>query len=199
VEFGVAWGSARIAPDHPTYALARRMGRCLAEAGFTVLTGGGSGVMEAANRGAWDVGGRSVGCNIALPQEQAPNLYLDRFVTFRHFYVRKVMLVKYSYAFIALPGGFGTLDEIFETATLIQTGKIRDFPLVLMCREFWQPLMDFFHDRLVAEGTIAHEDAQRIMLTDSADEAVACVTEIGMRRFGLTYGPRARRRWFLGE
>jgi len=113
--------------------------------------------------------------------------------------VRKLMLVKYSYAFIALPGGFGTLDEIFETATLIQTGKIRDFPLVLMCREFWQPLMDFFHNRLVAEGTITPEDAGRIMLTDSADEAVACVTEIGMRRFGLTYGPRARRHWFLGE
>jgi uncharacterized protein (TIGR00730 family) len=193
------FGSARFGEHHPHYALARQVGAGLARAGFTVMTGGGPGIMEAANRGAKDAGGRSVGCNIELPHEQQPNPYLDRWVTFRHFYVRKLMLVKYSYAFIALPGGFGTLDEIFETATLIQTGKIRDFPLVLMCREFWQPLMDFFHTRLLAEGTIVAEDAQRIILTDSADEAVACVTEIGMRRFGLTYGPFARRRWFLGE
>jgi uncharacterized protein (TIGR00730 family) len=193
------FGSARFAEHHPHYALARQVGAGLARSGFTVMTGGGPGIMEAANRGAKDAGGRSVGCNIELPQEQKPNPYLDRWVTFRHFYVRKLMLVKYSYAFIALPGGFGTLDEIFETATLIQTGKIQDFPLVLMCREFWQPLLDFFQSRLLAEGTVAAEDARRIMLTDSADEAVASVTEIGMRRFGLTYGPRARRRWFLGE
>lgn len=123
------FGSARFKEDHPYYALARELGRGLAELGFTVMTGGGPGIMEAANRGAREAGGRSIGCNIGLPREQAPNAYLDRWVTFHRFFVRKVMLVKYSYAFVALPGGFGTLDEIFETATLIQTGKIRDFPL----------------------------------------------------------------------
>jgi uncharacterized protein (TIGR00730 family) len=119
------FGSARFKEDHPYYALGREVGRELARAGFTVMTGGGPGIMEAANRGAKEVGGRSVGCNIELPAEQKPNQYLDRFITFHHFFVRKVMLVKYSYAFVALPGGFGTLDEIFETATLVQTGKIR--------------------------------------------------------------------------
>src|SRR5262245_21448532 len=119
------FGSARFKEDHPYYALGREVGRALARAGFTVMTGGGPGIMEAANRGAKDVGGRSVGCNIELPEEQRPNPYLDRWITFRHFFVRKVMLVKYSYAFVALPGGFGTLDEIFETATLVQTGKIK--------------------------------------------------------------------------
>ena len=113
------------------------------------MTGGGPGIMEAANRGAKEVGGRSIGCNIQLPKEQQPNLYLDQWITFRHFFVRKVMLVKYSYAFIALPGGFGTLDEIFEAATLNQTAKIREFPLVLMVREFWRPLLDFLSEKMV--------------------------------------------------
>jgi uncharacterized protein (TIGR00730 family) len=121
------FGSARFPETHPYYVLGRQLGARLARAGFTVMTGGGPGLMEAANRGAREAGGRSVGCNIELPQEQSPNPYLDRWITFEHFYVRKVMLVKYSYAFVALPGGFGTLDEIFETAVLIQTGKIRDF------------------------------------------------------------------------
>src|SRR5208337_1004880 len=125
------FGSARFKEDHPNYRLAHDVGGRLARAGFTVMTGGGPGIMEAANRGAREAGGRSVGCNIELPVEQQPNPYLDRWITFRHFCVRKLMLVKYSYAFIALPGGFGTLDEIFEVATLIQTRKIRDFPLVL--------------------------------------------------------------------
>src|SRR5437660_446463 len=145
------FGSARFSDDHPVYDLARRTGALLARAGFTVMTGGGPGVMEAANRGAKDVGGRSIGCNIRLPQEQKPNPYLDKWITFRYFFVRKVMLVKYSYAFIALPGGFGTLDEIFETATLIQTAKIRDFPMVLMGRDFWQPLLDFLLNKLVPQ------------------------------------------------
>jgi len=193
------FGSARFTEQHPYYALARDVGARLAKAGFTVMTGGGPGIMEAANRGAWEAGGRSVGCNIELPQEQKPNPYLDHWITFRHFFVRKVMLVKYSYAFIAMPGGFGTLDEIFETTTLIQTGKIQKYPIVLMGREFWRPLMDFFRDRLIAEATIDPDDAERIMLTDSAEEAVASVTEAGMHRFGLTYGPRARRHWFLAE
>jgi uncharacterized protein (TIGR00730 family) len=193
------FGSARFKEDHPFYALARDVGARLAGVGFTVMTGGGPGIMEAANRGAKDIGGRSVGCNIELPAEQKPNAYLDRWITFRHFFVRKVMLVKYSYAFIALPGGFGTLDEIFETATLIQTRKIQEFPLVLMGKDYWQPLLDFLRGRLIAAGTIDTADNERILVTDSAEEAVASVTEVGLRRFGLTYGPRLKRRWFLGE
>ena len=143
-------------------------GRRAGERGFTVMTGGGPGIMEAANRGAKDVGGRSIGCNIVLPQEQEHNPYLDHWVTFRYFFVRKVMLVKYSYAFIALPGGFGTMDEIFETATLIQNAKIREFPLVLMGKEFWAPLIEFMSERLVKARTIDAVDLERITVTDSA-------------------------------
>ncbi len=193
------FGSARFVEDQPYYQLAWEVGARLARAGFTVMTGGGPGIMEAANRGAKEAGGYSVGCNIELPKEQRPNRYLDRWVTFRHFYVRKLMLVKYSYAFIAMPGGFGTLDEIFETATLIQTGKIRQFPLVLMGREFWGPLLDFMHERLLAQRTIDPIDIERIQVTDSAEEAVASITDIAMHQFGLTYGPKLRRHWFLGE
>ena len=192
------FGSARFKEDHAYYALARAVGAGLARAGFTVMTGGGPGLMEAANRGAKDVGGRSVGCNIALPVEQQPNAYLDRWITFDHFYVRKVMLVKYSYAFVALPGGFGTLDEIFETATLIQTRKIREFPLVLVGTAFWRPLIDLLN-QLVKEGTIEAADASRLVFTDSPAEAVAAISDIAMRQFGLSYGPRVRRRWYLGE
>jgi uncharacterized protein (TIGR00730 family) len=193
------FGSARFTPDQPYYRLAREVGARLAMAGFTVMTGGGPGIMEAANRGAKEAGGRSVGCNIELAHEQKPNRYLDKWVTFRHFSVRKTMLVKYSYAFIALPGGYGTLDEIFETATLIQTEKIRDFPLVLMGRDYWQPLLEFFRERLIREHTIDTVDAERILVTDSAAEAVDSVTSTAMRRFGLTYGPQLQPQWILGE
>jgi hypothetical protein len=193
------FGSARFAADHPYYALARAVGARLAEAGFTVMTGGGPGIMEAANRGAREAGGRTVGCNIELPREQRPNPYLDTWVTFRHFFVRKVMLVKYSYAFVVLPGGFGTLDEIFETLTLVQTAKIRDFPIVLLGRDFWVPLLDFMRGTLVKAGTIDAADAGRLAVSDSAEEAVAYIRDIALRKFGLTYGPRARRRWLLGE
>jgi len=193
------FGSARFGEGHAYYPIAREIGARLARAGFTVMTGGGPGLMEAANRGARDAGGRSIGCNIELPKEQKPNPYLDHWLTFRHFYVRKVMLVKYSYAFIALPGGFGTLDEIFETATLIQTGKIQDFPLVLIGTGFWRPLIDFVETRLVKEGSIDPVDAARLVVTDSPRDAVDSVTEAAMRRFGLTYGPRMKRRWYLGE
>jgi uncharacterized protein (TIGR00730 family) len=137
-----------------------------------IATGGGPGIMEAANRGAREASGLSVGCNITLPHEQAPNPYLDRFVEFRYFFVRKVMLVKYSYAFVVLPGGFGTMDELFEAATLIQTKKIEDFPLVLMGVEFWQPLLAFLRDTMVSHGTIAAEDLDRILVTDDVDAAV---------------------------
>jgi hypothetical protein len=192
------FGSARFKEDDPYYAMARAIGHGLADLGFTVVTGGGPGIMEAANRGAREAGGRSIGCNIELPAEQMPNPYLDRWITFRHFFVRKVMLVKYSYAFVALPGGFGTLDEIFETATLIQTGKIQDFPLVLVGRDFWRPLTDFLHGPLERMGLIDPRDADRIIVADSATQAVEAVRTIAIPSFGLRY--RApRRRWLLKE
>jgi uncharacterized protein (TIGR00730 family) len=193
------FGSARFGQEHPYYDLAQRTGAELARAGFTVMTGGGPGIMEAANRGAREAGGHSIGCNIQLPKEQRPNPYLDRWITFRYFFIRKVMLVKYSYAFIALPGGFGTLDEIFETATLIQTLKIREFPLVLIGKEFWRPLLNFMSATMVKAGTIDQADLDRLIVTDSPEEAVGSITEIAKRAFGLTYGSRLRRRWFFGE
>jgi len=193
------FGSARFTERHPYYIIARECGVELAKAGFTVMTGGGPGIMEAANRGAKDIGGRSIGCNIELPKEQKPNPYLDQWITFRHFFVRKVMLVKYSYAFIALPGGFGTLDEVFETATLIQTAKISRFPLVLMVSEFWRPLLDFLSQHLVKEKTIDQADVDRLIVTDSPRDAVALITEIAMEQFGLSYGSRIKRRWYFGE
>jgi uncharacterized protein (TIGR00730 family) len=193
------FGSARFGETGPYYALAREVGARLARAGFTVMTGGGPGLMEAANRGAKEARGRSVGCNIELPWEQQPNPYLDRWITFRHFFVRKLMLVKYSYAFIALPGGFGTLDELFAVATLIQTAKIKQFPLVLVGREYWQPLMDFLRGRLLARGMIDPADYAHFLVTDSPEEAVRSVTEVALGQFGLTYGPRVKRRWLLWE
>jgi uncharacterized protein (TIGR00730 family) len=140
------FGSARFDEDHRYYQLAERLGERLARAGFTVVTGGGPGIMEAANRGARRGDGRSVGCNIKLPREQVPNPYLDTFVEFDHFFVRKVMLVKYSTAFVVMPGGFGTLDEIFETLTLIQTGKMKSFPIVALGNDYWQHLRTFISD-----------------------------------------------------
>lgn len=193
------FGSARFDESHRYYHMAREVGKQLSDHGFTVMTGGGPGVMEAANRGARDVRGRSIGCNIELPQEQEPNPYLDRWVEFRYFFIRKVMLVKYSYAFIALPGGFGTLDEIFETATLVQTGKIRDFPLVLMGADYWQPVIDFMKNQMVAEGTIDAADFERFIITDSPSAAVQHITEVGMDKFGLSYGRRVKRRWWMFE
>lgn len=166
------FGSARLPQDDDACVAARGLGAELARNGFTVMTGGGPGVMEAANRGAAEAGGRTAGCNILLPVEQEPNPYLDVLVTFRHFFIRKVMLVRYSSAFVAMAGGFGTYDEVFEAATLIQTGKIADFPIVLMGTEFWEPLVDVLTDGLVARGTIGTDDAARFFLTDSAAEAV---------------------------
>lgn len=193
------FGSARFPETHPYYALGRSLGAELARAGFTVMTGGGPGIMEASTRGAKDVGGHTVGCNIKLPREQHPNPYLDHFLEFRYFFVRKVMLVKYSYAFVALPGGFGTLDELFECATLVQTGKIADFPMVLMGRDFWQPMLEFLRERMVKEGTIEQADLDRFIVTDSANEAASVIREIGMKKFGLTTGPRMKPRWWLAE
>ena len=169
------FGSARFDEDHRYYALGREMGARIARLGLTVMTGGGPGIMEAANRGAREAGGLSIGCNIRLPHEQVPNPYLDRMIEFRYFFVRKVMLVKYSQAFVVLPGGFGTMDEIFETVTLMQTGKIYDFPLVLMGVDYWRPLIAFLRDGMVREGTIAAEDVDRIVVTDDPEEATACL------------------------
>jgi uncharacterized protein (TIGR00730 family) len=167
------FGSARFSEGHRHYTLAREVGSALAKTGYTVVTGGGPGLMSAANRGAREAGGLSIGCNIILPEEQAPNPYLDKLVTFRYFFVRKVMLVKYSEAFVIMPGGFGTMDEAFEAATLVQTGKIFDFPIVFMGVDFWQPLFDFIDNRFLAEGTIDLSDRRRLALTDSVDELVA--------------------------
>jgi len=174
------FGSARFKEDHEYYIVARDMGARIARLGFTVMTGGGPGIMEAANRGAKDAGGASVGCNIVLPMEQEPNPYLDRFVEFRYFFIRKVMLVKYSYAFVVLPGGFGTLDELFESLTLIQTQKIQNFPIVLMGVEYWEPLVTFIRDRLITQGTISPEDMDLLKVTDSPEEAIAHIASCGV-------------------
>jgi len=193
------FGSARFDESSPHYELAREVGRQLARVGFTVMTGGGPGIMEAANRGAKDVGGRSIGCNIKLPMEQAPNPYLDQFIDFRYFFVRKVMLVKYSYGFVILPGGYGTMDEIFETATLIQTGKIENFPLVLMGRDYWQPLLDFLQDRFVANKTIDSADIDLIHVTDSPKDAVDHITSVATDKFGFTWKRPSAPSPLLGE
>jgi uncharacterized protein (TIGR00730 family) len=169
------FGSARFPEGHPFYALAREAGRQLAQAGYTVMTGGGPGIMEAANRGAKEAGGLSIGANIALPHEQGANTYMDRFMEFDHFFVRKVMLVKYSCAFVVMPGGFGTLDEVFETITLMQTDKIKDFPVILMGREYWGPLMDFLRKTLVTQSTVGEADLKLVRVTDAVEEAVAWI------------------------
>jgi uncharacterized protein (TIGR00730 family) len=192
------FGSARFGEEHRWYGLSRDVGAEIAGAGFTLMTGGGPGLMEAANRGAKDAGGMSIGCTIELPNE-VPNAYLDRHVHFNHFFVRKVMLVKYSYAFVVLPGGMGTLDEVFETATLIQTGKIHDFPVVLMGREFWEPVLAALRETLLSNGTIDPIDLDRLVLTDSPREAVEHIQAAVVERFGLTYRKRPRRLRVLRE
>jgi uncharacterized protein (TIGR00730 family) len=168
------FGSARFKADHPYYELGRQVGRKLAESGFTVITGGGPGAMEAANRGAREAGGPSYGLNIVLPHEQKPNPFVDETVEFHYFFVRKVMLVKYSCAYIVLPGGLGTLDELFEAATLLQCGKVGPFPLVLVGREFWQGMRDFLVF-MAAQGVFGVEEVGFARITNSADEAVELV------------------------
>ena len=193
------FGSARFDENHRFYKQARLIGRRLAEAGFTVMTGGGPGIMEAANRGAKDLkGARSIGVNIKLPMEQKPNPYLDQFVEFEHFFVRKLMLIKYSYAFIVCPGGFGTLDELFEVLTLIQTGNLQDFPVVLVGREYWEHGIAQIR-KFVAEKTIDQVDLDKLFITDDPNEAVKYVTDIAMKKFGLGYGKQMKKRWWLGE
>ncbi|WP_046471066.1 LOG family protein [Allosalinactinospora lopnorensis] len=166
------FGSARVAPDNPQYSLGRTIGAKLAEAGYTVITGGGPGMMEAANRGAQQAGGTSIGLGIELPFEQALNDYIDMGVTFRYFFVRKTMFVKYSQAFVVLPGGFGTMDELFEAITLVQTGKVTRFPVVLVGSEFWGGLRDWIRTTLLYEGVISPHDPDLMHLIDDPDEVV---------------------------
>ena len=169
------FGSARVREDDPIYQRAQDLGRRFAEAGLAVVTGGGPGVMEAANRGAHEAGGLSVGFNIDLPHEQHHNPYLDIGVTFRHFYARKTMLVKAAEGFVMFPGGFGTLDELFEALTLIQTGEVLDFPVVLFGRDHWEGLLGWIRDRLLPEGFINAEDIDLLYVTDDPQEAVEMI------------------------
>jgi len=169
------FGSARIGPNHRNYKSARRLGRLLAKAGYAVITGGGPGTMEAANRGCHEAGGLSVGCNIELPREQGLNPYVDLGVEFRYFFARKTMFVKYADAFVIYPGGYGTLDELFEALTLIQTKKIRDFPVILMRSEYWDGLLGWIKGTLVEEAAINPEDAGLLRITDDEEEACEIV------------------------
>jgi uncharacterized protein (TIGR00730 family) len=193
------FGSARFGEDHVYYQMARELGRLLARAGFTIMTGGGPGIMEAANRGGKEGGGISVGMNIVLPQEQRLNQYVDVWMDFDYFFIRKVMLIKYSYAFVVLPGGYGTLDEIYDAATLIQTGKIGRFPIVIMGARFWAPLLDFMQSTMVTQGTIAQADVDRFLVTDSPEEATRHILTVATDSLGLRWEPDARRRRQAGQ
>jgi uncharacterized protein (TIGR00730 family) len=175
------FGSARVPPDHPQYHQAEATARLLSEAGFAVITGGGPGIMEAANKGAREAGGVSIGCNIELPFEQGTNPYVEVSINFRYFFVRKTMFVKYSEAFIIFPGGFGTMDELFEALTLIQTGKIRNFPVVLFGSEYWGGMLDWIRRTMLEEGKVSADDLDLLIVTDSPEEAVNVVLEAERR------------------
>lgn len=191
------FGSARFDEDHEYYKLTRKAAGEFAKLGFTIMTGGGPGIMEAANRGAKDVGGRSVGCNIQLPREQKHNPYLDKWVEIKHFFVRKVLLVKYSFAFVVMPGGFGTLDEYFEAITLIQTNKIGDFPVIIFCKDFHQKLIEHTHVMRM-QGTIAEADLGLFLVTDSIEEAIALIKEEGIKKHGLKFEEKIKPfRWLF--
>jgi len=191
------FGSARFSEDHPYYEKARKTAAEIARLGFTIMTGGGPGIMEAANRGAKDVRGRSVGCNIVLPREQEPNQYLDKWVSIRYFFLRKILLIKYSYAFVVFPGGFGTLDEFFESLTLTQTRMINQFPIIIFERAFHRELLEHI-ELMKRERTISPEDLNLILVTDSIDEAVTFIKEKSIHRYGLTSTPKPSPiRWLL--
>lgn len=192
------FGSARFEENHPYYKLARKLGAEIARMGFTVMTGGGPGIMEAANRGAKDVGGRSVGCNIELPFEQKHNPWLDRWVNMKYFFVRKVLLMKYSYGFVIMPGGFGTLDEMFEALTLIQTKKVRNFPVVVMGTEYWSEMRQLV-DHMLKGATIGPEDIDLICWTDSVEEAIAHLQDKAVKQFGLVRETTPDSSALLGE
>jgi uncharacterized protein (TIGR00730 family) len=189
------FGSARFKEDHPYYAIAKDFGQRIGELGFTTMTGGGPGIMEAANRGAFEQGYPSVGCNIMLPFEQKANPYLHKSLMFEHFFVRKVVMVKYSYAFIIMPGGFGTMDEFFETLTLVQTKTITQFPIVLFGKMYHQELWDYL-EFMAEQGTIAREDLNLVLLTDDMDEAMHHIQTYITTNFKVK--PR-KRQWWLFE
>jgi len=193
------FGSARIPEGHTFYEKGREVGAALAKVGFTVMTGGGPGIMEAANRGAREAGGQSVGCGIQLPHEQGMNPYVNVWKDFRYFFVRKIMLIKYSFGFVVLPGGLGTLDEIFETLTLIQTGKISDFPVILVGSEFWDPILEFLRNNLVPGGYITEDDVMRLIVTDDPIQVADIIHGIALTKFGVEYAARPKRRLLLWE
>lgn len=194
------FGSARYKEDHPYYDVTRSIARRVGRVGFTVMTGGGPGLMEAANRGAKDVGAKSVGCNIVLPQEQYANPYLDVSLTFDHFFVRKVLLLKYSICFVVMPGGAGTVDELFETATLIQTGKVKGFPILLYGKEFWAPMLRQL-DQMVELGTIGKGEMDFIHVVDSVEEATEVLQEqlVSMWQQHKGKGADIPGWWFLNQ
>jgi len=188
------FGSSRFKEDNEYYKAAREMGKRIAQIGFVTMTGGGPGIMEAANRGAFENGGISLGCNIQLPFEQMPNKYLTRSITFEHFFVRKVLLTKYSYAFIIMPGGFGTMDEFFETLTLVQTKTVTQFPIVLFGKEYYRELWVMI-GHMVARGAIAEEDLSLVLLTDNIDEAMNHIFTYIQKNYKVK--PRKRSWWLL--
>ncbi|MCH2143840.1 MAG: TIGR00730 family Rossman fold protein [Phycisphaerales bacterium] len=184
------FGSARTDPDDPLYRMCRETAELVSREGFTIMTGGGPGMMQAANQGANDAGGRSVACAIELPNEESTNPYVNRGVDFKHFFVRKVVMVKYSFGFVILPGGVGTMDEMFEILTLIQTGKIREFPVVLMGRAYWSKLLEFL-ETMVEYGTISSDDLDLFHVTDDPRAACDYITAVATRRFDLQKGAPA--------
>lgn len=191
------FGSARFKDGHPYYEKTEELAARIARLGFTIMTGGGPGIMEAANKGAKEAGGRSVGCNIVLPMEQQPNSYLDKWVNIKYFFVRKTLLLKYSYAFVVMPGGFGTLDEYFEALTLIQTKMINQFPIVIFDTAFHKELLEHI-DLLKREQTISPEDTDLFLVTDSVDEAVAYIQRNSIAKFNLQpEKPKRPFKWLL--
>lgn len=188
------FGSARFKEDNKWYACAREFGKRIAGIGFTTMTGGGPGIMEAANRGAHEAGGMSVGCNIRLPFEQSGNPYVHRSMTFEYFFTRKTILVKYSYAFVIMPGGFGTMDELFETLTLVQTKTIHGFPIVLFGKEYYEPLMEVMN-MMAEKKTISEEDLKLVLLTDDVGEAMDHIYKYIQANYKVK--PRSRKWWML--
>jgi uncharacterized protein (TIGR00730 family) len=192
------FGSARFPEGHPYYETTRNLSAAISRLGFTIITGGGPGLMEAANRGAKEAGGRSVGCNILLPAEQKPNPYLDKWINIKYFFVRKVLLVKYSYAFVVMPGGYGTLDEYFEALTLIQTHKIKDFPIIIFGKEYHKDLLEHI-DQMKKDKTIDPRDTRLFLVTDDINEAVELIREKSINPFGLKPKQRVKPFKFLFE
>jgi uncharacterized protein (TIGR00730 family) len=192
------FGSARFKQNHEFYKQARALAAEIAQLGFTIMTGGGPGIMEAANRGAKDVGGRSVGCNIVLPVEQNPNPYLDKWVNIKYFFIRKTLLIKYSYAFVVMPGGFGTLDEFYEAITLVQTKKINMFPIIIFDKPFYKEILDH-NEHMLKQGTISKHDLSLFLVTDSIEEAIAHIKERSIKAFKLQYEKTPKPFWGFFE